>query len=55
MKVAGFQLPTAGTVAREAIVVVAGAVAAAWLIGKFPALRSWIDRQWSGQDCNCNR
>jgi hypothetical protein len=41
-------LPTPGAVAREAAVVILGAVAAAFLIGLFPGLRQWIRDQWTG-------
>jgi hypothetical protein len=39
-------LPTTTEVAREAVVVLAGAVLAAAVIGAFPMLRNWIKRQW---------
>lgn len=41
-------LPRPAEVAREAIIVIAGAVLAAWIIGQAPALRAWIKQQWDG-------
>ena len=40
--------PTAPEVAREAIIVIAGALLAAAVIGYLPGLRDWIKAQWSG-------
>jgi hypothetical protein len=39
-------LPTAPQVAREAIIVVAGAALAAFVIGQWPTLKAWIRKQW---------
>lgn len=39
-------LPTVPEVAREALIVVGGALVAAALVGLFPALRAWIKAQW---------
>lgn len=39
-------LPTTNEVAREAVIVLAGAVLAAAVLGAFPALRNWIKAQW---------
>lgn len=41
-------LPTLPEVTREACIVLAGAVLAAFVIGRFPALRDWIKDQWDG-------
>lgn len=41
-------MPAASDVAREAVIVVAGAVIAAAIVGQLPALRDWIKRQWDG-------
>lgn len=41
-------VPTLPEVTREAIIVLAGAVLAAFVIGQFPALRDWIKNQWDG-------
>lgn len=35
-------------IAREAVVTVAGALLAAWLIGQFPQVKAWIRQQWQG-------
>lgn len=40
-------LPTPPEVAREALIVLGGALLAAAIIGQLPALRAWIKRQWS--------
>lgn len=48
---------TGGQVVREAVLVIAGAVLAALVIGQSPAVREWIARQW-GQarpGCDCAR
>lgn len=47
MKVGTF-LPGPADIAREAIIVVAGAVIAAAVVGQLPALRDWIKAQWDG-------
>lgn len=39
-------IPTVPEVAREALVLIAGAVVAAAIIGRLPELRAWIARQW---------
>lgn len=47
----------AADITREAIIVIAGALVAAWIVGQSPALRDWIARQW-GQarpGCDCAR
>ena len=41
-------MPSVPEVAREALIVVAGAVVAAAVIGAWPELREWIKRQWDG-------
>ena len=44
-------------IGREAVIVLAGAVLAAFIIGNVPQLREWIARQWGnekrGASCNC--
>jgi Flp pilus assembly pilin Flp len=40
-------VPTGAEVAREALIVLAGAIAAAAIVGAFPALRDWIKQQWN--------
>lgn len=39
-------VPKPEEVARETLIVLGGAIAAAALIGMFPELRDWIKRQW---------
>lgn len=41
-------VPKPQAIAREALLVVAGAIVAAVLIGAMPGLRDWIKRQWDG-------
>ena len=38
----------ASDIGREALIVLAGAVVAAFVIGQFPAVRDWIKQQWDG-------
>lgn len=40
-------LPTAPEVAREALIVVGGAILAALIVGQMPAVKAWIKRQWA--------
>lgn len=40
--------PIAKAIGREAVVVVGGALLAAWIIGQVPQLRDWIKAQWGG-------
>lgn len=39
-------LPRPVDVVREAVTVLAGAILAAWLIGRMPTLKTWIKDQW---------
>lgn len=39
-------LPRPAEIVREAVIVVGGAVLAAWVIGQFPSLKAWIKEQW---------
>lgn len=39
-------LPAGPELAREALIVVGGAILAALIIGQVPALREWIKEQW---------
>lgn len=41
-------LPGPAELAREALIVMGGAIIAAAIIGELPALRAWIKRQWDG-------
>ncbi len=45
-------IPAPSAIVREAVIVLAGAALAAAVVGQWPALRAWIDRQWSG-GCSC--
>ncbi|MEG2045787.1 MAG: hypothetical protein RR100_02960 [Comamonas sp.] len=49
MKVPGF-IPGPVALAREALIVVGGAIIAAAVIGQVPALRDWIKKQWAGAE-----
>lgn len=49
MKVPGF-IPGPAALAREALIVMGGAIIAAAVIGQVPALRNWIKRQWAGAE-----
>lgn len=37
-----------GSIAKETAVLIGGAICAAFIMGKFPALRQWIQAQWGG-------
>lgn len=41
-------IPAPAEIAREALIVIAGAVIAAAVVGAVPALRDWIKAQWDG-------
>jgi len=41
-------LPKPAEIGREALLVIAGAVVAAFIIGQVPGVREWIKRQWDG-------
>lgn len=47
MKVPAF-IPKPVEVGREAIIVLAGALIAALVIGQLPGVREWIKKQWDG-------
>lgn len=40
------KLPKAGAIANEAVITIAGAILAAFVIGQLPGLKVWIKRQW---------
>lgn len=40
-------IPAPAEIAREAIIVLGGAVLAALVVGQFPALRAWIAQAWT--------
>lgn len=39
-------IPKAPEIAREALIVLAGAVIAAFIVGQLPELKAWIKDQW---------
>lgn len=41
-------IPKPVDVGREAVIVIAGAIVAALVIGYMPGLRDWIKAQWAG-------
>lgn len=41
-------IPKPVEIGREALIVLAGAIIAAAVIGALPELREWIKRQWDG-------
>lgn len=41
-------IPSLPEVTREAIIVLAGALLAALIVGQSPPLRNWIKKQWGG-------
>lgn len=40
-------IPGGSEIAREALTVIAGALLAAFIVGRLPQLKSWIKDQWS--------
>ncbi|MGC1173115.1 hypothetical protein [Polaromonas sp.] len=47
MKLKAF-IPSAPEIGRETIIVLCGALAAAFIIGQLPSVREWIRAQWGG-------
>lgn len=41
-------IPKPVEIGREALIVLAGAIIAAAVVGQFPALRDWMRAQWGG-------
>ncbi|MFT7724132.1 MAG: hypothetical protein QM788_15090 [Roseateles sp.] len=41
-------VPKPAEIGREAIIVLAGALIAAAVIGQLPSVRAWMKRQWDG-------
>lgn len=41
-------IPKPEAVGREALIVIGGALLAAFVMGRFPKLREWVKRQWDG-------
>jgi Flp pilus assembly pilin Flp len=42
-------LPTAPQIAREALIVLGGAIVAALIVGQLPGVKAWIKSQWGDQ------
>lgn len=40
-------MPSLPEVAREALIVVGGALLAALIVGQLPAVKDWIKKQWN--------
>lgn len=45
MKVPAF-IPRPAEISREALIVLAGALLAALIVGQLPAVKTWIRQQW---------
>lgn len=45
LHIPGF-VPGPGEIAREALIVIGGAILAAIIVGNIPPLRDWIKSQW---------
>jgi|GEM_PF-1413306 len=43
-------MPSIPEVAREALIVMGGALVAALIVGQLPALREWMKQQWGGSN-----
>jgi hypothetical protein len=41
-------IPTGPELARETLIVLGGALAAALIIGNLPSVREWMRKQWAG-------
>lgn len=41
-------VPSIPEIGREAVIVLAGALLAALVIGQLPSVREWIKKQWDG-------
>lgn len=39
-------IPKAPELAREVLIVLGGAIVAAYIVGQFPKLRQWMREQW---------
>lgn len=39
-------IPKMPELARETLIVLGGAIVAAFIVGRFPALRDWMRAQW---------
>ncbi|MDT7522040.1 hypothetical protein RAE21_06390 [Rhodoferax sp. TBRC 17198] len=47
-------LPRPEAFAREALILIGGALLAAFILSKFPKVRAYIDTNTKGGGCNCN-
>ncbi len=45
-------IPSVSEVAREAVIVVAGAALAALVVGYLPGFKAWLKQQWGGMNGN---
>lgn len=43
-------IPSVPEIARETLIVIAGAVVAAAVVGMLPSLRAWMKKQWDGSN-----
>jgi hypothetical protein len=41
-------LPKPAELGREALIVIGGALLAAFIVGQLPGVREWMKRQWDG-------
>lgn len=41
-------IPTPQAIAKEALIVIGGAIVAAVIVSQFPPLQDWIKKQWNG-------
>lgn len=46
-------LPKPEAFAREAIILIGGALLAAFILSRFPAVRAYINTNTKSPDCNC--
>lgn len=47
-------IPSGPEFAREAIIIIGGAILAALVLSRVPALRAWITTNTRGTECQCN-
>ncbi len=40
-------VPSVPEVTREAVIVIGGAILAAFIIGQLPSVKAWIKKQWA--------
>jgi hypothetical protein len=43
-------IPSPVDITREAVIVIAGALLAALVVGALPGVREWIKKQWDGAE-----